>query len=65
MPLTFPARAFSEMIGHVYEGYPLEACGLLVGTVERPGADLGEIGEILRRVTARHTERMTRMGLTA
>ena len=39
--------------------------GLLVGTVERPGADLGEIGEILRRVTARHTERMTRMGLTA
>lgn len=39
--------------------------GLLVGTVERPGADLGEIGEILRRVTARHTERMGRMGLTA
>lgn len=39
--------------------------GLLVGTVERPGADLGEIGEILRRVTARHTERMARMGLTA
>lgn len=39
--------------------------GLLVGTVERPGADLGEIGEILRRATARHTERMTRMGLTA
>ena len=38
---------------------------LLVGTSERPGADLGEIGEILRRVTQRHTERMTRMGLTA
>ena len=31
----------------------------------RPGADLGEIGEILRRATARHIERMTRMGLTA
>ena len=39
--------------------------GLLIGTVERPGADLGEIGEILKRATARHTERMTRMGLTA
>jgi hypothetical protein len=39
--------------------------GLLVGTAERPGADLGEIGEILQRVTARHTERMARMGLTA
>ena len=38
---------------------------LLVGTDDRPGADLGEIGAILRRVTARHTERMTRMGLTA
>jgi hypothetical protein len=38
---------------------------LLVGTAERPGADLGEIGEILRRVTERHTDRMTRMGLTA
>lgn len=39
--------------------------GLLVGTVERPGADLGEIGAILRRVTERHAERMTRMRLTA
>lgn len=39
--------------------------GLLVGTAERPGADLGEIGAILRRVTERHTGRMTRMGLLA
>ena len=39
--------------------------GLLVGTPERPGADLGEIGAILRRVTERHTDRMARMGLTA
>lgn len=39
--------------------------GLLVGTVERPGADLGEIGAILRRVTERHAERMSRMRLTA
>lgn len=29
--LTFPRRAFNEMIGHAYDGYPLEACGLLVG----------------------------------
>ncbi len=39
--------------------------GLLVGTPDRPGADLGEIGAILRRVTVRHTERMERMGLAA
>ncbi|MDO5502457.1 MAG: ferritin-like fold-containing protein [Actinomycetia bacterium] len=39
--------------------------GLLVGTIERPGADLGEIGAILRRVTERHADRMSRMGLTA
>lgn len=31
-PLSFPARAFAEMIAHAYAGYPLEACGLLVGT---------------------------------
>lgn len=30
-PLVFPRGAFAEMIGHVYDGYPLEACGLLVG----------------------------------
>lgn len=30
-PLTFPASAYAEMIGHMYDGYPLEACGLLVG----------------------------------
>jgi len=28
---VFPASAFASMIGHVYDGYPLEACGLLVG----------------------------------
>jgi proteasome lid subunit RPN8/RPN11 len=31
-PLVFPASAFAEMIGHLYDGYPLEACGLLVGS---------------------------------
>ncbi|CAB4566755.1 unannotated protein [freshwater metagenome] len=30
-PLAFPADAYARMIGHVYDGYPLEACGLLVG----------------------------------
>ena len=29
--LSFEDRAFAEMIGHAYDGYPLEACGLLVG----------------------------------
>ncbi len=29
--LAFANRAFAEMIGHTYDGYPLEACGLLVG----------------------------------
>jgi proteasome lid subunit RPN8/RPN11 len=30
-PLVFPSSAYAEMIGHLYDGYPLEACGLLVG----------------------------------
>jgi proteasome lid subunit RPN8/RPN11 len=29
--LTLPNRAYAEMIGHTYDGYPLEACGLLIG----------------------------------
>jgi [CysO sulfur-carrier protein]-S-L-cysteine hydrolase len=29
--LAFAHRTFAEMIGHAYDGYPLEACGLLVG----------------------------------
>ena len=29
--LAFSNIAFAEMIGHAYDGYPLEACGLLVG----------------------------------
>lgn len=31
MELVFPAQAYAEMIAHAYAGYPLEACGLLVG----------------------------------
>ena len=30
-PLEMPAQAYAEMIAHAYAGYPLEACGLLVG----------------------------------
>ena len=36
--LHFRGQPFAEMIAHAYAGYPLEACGLLVGrgtTVER------------------------------
>lgn len=29
--LQFPAPAYAQMIGAAYDGYPLEACGLLVG----------------------------------
>ena len=31
-PLSFPAQAFAEMLAQAYDAYPLEACGLLVGT---------------------------------
>jgi proteasome lid subunit RPN8/RPN11 len=33
--LTFSAQAYAEMIAHAYAGYPLEACGLLVGQDNR------------------------------
>jgi proteasome lid subunit RPN8/RPN11 len=33
--LAFRDRTFAEMIGHAYDGYPLEACGLLVGRGHR------------------------------
>ena len=33
--LDFSNIAFAEMIGHMYNGYPLEACGLLVGRGDR------------------------------
>lgn len=34
-PLVFHAQAYAEMIGNAYDGYPLEACGLLVGKGSR------------------------------
>ena len=30
-PLAFTNLAYGEMIGDAYDGYPLEACGLLIG----------------------------------
>jgi proteasome lid subunit RPN8/RPN11 len=35
MELVFPAQAYAEMISAAYDGYPLEACGLLVGAGDR------------------------------
>lgn len=32
--LAFPAPVYQEMADHAVAGYPLEACGLLVGTGE-------------------------------
>jgi proteasome lid subunit RPN8/RPN11 len=33
--LVFDGGAFAAMIGHAYDGYPLEACGLLAGDAAR------------------------------
>jgi len=38
---------------------------LLVGGVDRPGADLAEMGRMLARLTENHTRRMTALGLAA
>lgn len=38
---------------------------LLVGGVDRPGADLAEIGRMLARLTENHTRRMAALGLAA
>ncbi|MEZ5115123.1 MAG: ferritin-like fold-containing protein [Candidatus Nanopelagicales bacterium] len=38
---------------------------LLVGGVDRPGADLAEIGRMLARLTEEHTRRMQALGLAA
>lgn len=50
-PLVFPPQAFAEMIGHLYDGYPLEACGLLVGRGHRvvrfvPSPNLAESAKV-------------------
>jgi [CysO sulfur-carrier protein]-S-L-cysteine hydrolase len=33
--LVFDGRAFAAMVGQMYDGYPLEACGLLAGDPSR------------------------------
>jgi len=38
---------------------------LLVGTADRPGADLAEIARMLGRITDSHTRRMAQLGLSA
>jgi hypothetical protein len=38
---------------------------LLVGGVDRPGADLGEIGRMFARLTDAHTRRMANLGLSS
>lgn len=38
---------------------------LIIGGVDRPGADLAEIGRMLARLTDSHTHRMTDLGLSA
>lgn len=38
---------------------------LLVGGVDRPGADLAEMGRMLARLTENHTRRMSALGLAA
>jgi hypothetical protein len=38
---------------------------LIVGGIERPGADLAEIGRMFARLTENHTKRMAALGLSA
>lgn len=38
---------------------------LIVGGVDRPGADLAELGRVLARLTEAHSRRMARLGLAA
>jgi len=50
-PLVLPAAAYAEMLGHMYDGYPLEACGLLIGRGGRvhrfvPSANLAESARV-------------------
>ena len=42
-----------------------ELTELLVGTAERPGVDLGDLGSLFTRLTEAHTRRMAALGLSA
>ena len=39
-------KFLTQMIAHALEGYPLEACGLLAGTVGEEGNDTGAWAEV-------------------
>jgi hypothetical protein len=38
---------------------------LLAGGVDRPGIDLAAVGRMFTRITERHAERMTELGLAS
>jgi tRNA-(MS[2]IO[6]A)-hydroxylase (MiaE)-like len=42
-----------------------ELSGLLAGGIDRPGLDLAAIGRMFTRITERHNERMSELGLSA
>ncbi|RZS87217.1 tRNA-(MS[2]IO[6]A)-hydroxylase MiaE-like protein [Motilibacter rhizosphaerae] len=46
-------------------GEHAELTDLLVGTPDRPGMDLGELGALFTRLTEAHTRRMAALGLSA
>ncbi len=56
-------EALSQAQRVAAEREPLAA--LLVGGVDRPGADLAEIGKMFTRLTEGHTKRMTALGLSS
>jgi hypothetical protein len=56
-------EALSQAQRVAAEREPLAA--LLVGGVDRPGADLAEIGRMFARLTDGHTRRMAALGLSA
>ena len=39
MSLVLTAAVYEQMLVHALDGYPLEACGLLVGTIDPPSGD--------------------------
>ena len=74
--LSFPAEAYAAMIGHAYDGYPLEACGLLVGSgstvrrfvpctnaTPRPGCTRSRRRELLRAERAAEDDGLAVIGV--
>lgn len=42
-PLRLTTRQHDQIVGHCYEGFPDEACGLLGGPVRADGTPIGEV----------------------